>query len=667
MKAQKNQNVNLPKNKTLNEFYKKSLIEKNKQKDICIKKKPYVNIEERYNTEHNINIQYEEKEEKNFNKIHKCSNKHCCGKKNHSLDKQIKKDEKKNKINKPNKLIKSNNYSKNLKKVVNNKDNKIKKSMTINNNENNIVEKVEDNVEVIFNYNNIETTIQTKMDETMQNVINKFIEKARIANLNKYYVYNAKIIKENLSLTLIDIANEEDKKRKKLNILVTDMFQVSDNIENEEVISKDFVCHECYENILLIFKNYKVSYSCKNNHTKQQLSLSEYEKLQKINIKKIICGHCKQNTKYSSYQHDFYFCFTCNINLCPLCLQSHKNDNHIIINYDDKNYLCRKHNEKFIEYCEQCKENICFFCKGEHKEHKNLIDLQEMIIDKLEILNEMKSTGILIENTIKFITDIKNKFDIVLKNIEILYNVNKTFVENYDLSKRNYQLLKNILEIKKYNQLFMKDLDYFKSEESLPNKVDYIIAIYNKMNANNCDIVYPNGDRYIGEYKNNKRNGIGVMYYNAKDEKNRYSYEGDWKDDIYDGKGIMIWKNNDIYNGSWKNGLTEGKGLFISNNGDVYEGELKNGKKEGKGIYTFQNNNRYEGEFKNGFFDGKGIFYWNNGDKYIGEFKNYTCEGKGVIFYDKGEIELGIFSNGKKVGKYAVLDLNNKIEIKKGK
>ena len=321
MKTQKSQNANQQKNKKLNELSNKSFILKNKPNDTNNNNNKHLlrNYSKPFYT-----IQNEEKEHRTVQKFHQCSNKHCCGNKNNSLDKQIKNDEKKNKINKTSKLTKSNNFSKNLDKFGNTIDNKLKKSFTINNNINNNQGKIVDNVEVIFNYNNIETTIQTKMNETMKNVINKFIEKAQITNLNKYYVYNASIIKENTSLK--DIANDTDKLRKKLNILVTDMIDESDIIQNEETISKDFVCHECYENILLTLKNYKVSYACKNNHYKQQISLNEYEKLQKINLKNIICGQCKQNTKYSSYQHEFYFCFTCNINLCPLCLQSHKKD-----------------------------------------------------------------------------------------------------------------------------------------------------------------------------------------------------------------------------------------------------------------------------------------------------------------------------------------------------
>ena len=42
------------------------------------------------------------------------------------------------------------------------------------------------------------------------------------------------------------------------------------------------------------------------------------------------------------------------------------------------------------------------------------------------------------------------------------------------------------------------------------------------------------------------------------------------------------------------------------NNGDTYDGEYKNDKKDGKGIYISIEGYKYEGEFKDGLRQGKG-------------------------------------------------------------
>jgi len=45
----------------------------------------------------------------------------------------------------------------------------------------------------------------------------------------------------------------------------------------------------------------------------------------------------------------------------------------------------------------------------------------------------------------------------------------------------------------------------------------------------------PDEEKYIGEYKQDKRDGRGVQT-TSKNEK----YDGDWKDDKYNGKGNTL-------------------------------------------------------------------------------------------------------------------------------
>ena len=76
------------------------------------------------------------------------------------------------------------------------------------------------------------------------------------------------------------------------------------------------------------------------------------------------------------------------------------------------------------------------------------------------------------------------------------------------------------------------------------------------------------------------------------------------------------------------------------NNGDKYEGEFKNNLIEGKGIFYCHNGDKYEGDFKNGIREGKGIFYYNSGSKYEGDFKN---TGKHVKLHANREVTSEIF------------------------
>ena len=108
----------------------------------------------------------------------------------------------------------------------------------------------------------------------------------------------------------------------------------------------------------------------------------------------------------------------------------------------------------------------------------------------------------------------------------------------------------------------------------------------------NCFGTYTsvNGNKYVGEYIDNKRNG----------------------------QGTYTWADGDKYVGEYKNGKRHGNGTFIYGPksewaGDKYVGEFKDGKRYGQGTYTWANGEKDVGEFKNGVLDGFAIRYFADG------------------------------------------------------
>ena len=75
-------------------------------------------------------------------------------------------------------------------------------------------------VEVIFNYKGIDTIIQCNINDKMKEIINRFLIKIRKNENNNIFlfIYGANII--NYDLTFIQQANEIDRNRNKMNILV---------------------------------------------------------------------------------------------------------------------------------------------------------------------------------------------------------------------------------------------------------------------------------------------------------------------------------------------------------------------------------------------------------------------------------------------------------------
>ena len=101
----------------------------------------------------------------------------------------------------------------------------------------------------------------------MKDIIKKFITK--IGNDNLYFIYNGQALNEELKF--IEQANEIDKARNKMNILVYGNNKTI--IKDNKIISKEFICPECDNNILIDIKDYKINYKCKNGHINNNISV----------------------------------------------------------------------------------------------------------------------------------------------------------------------------------------------------------------------------------------------------------------------------------------------------------------------------------------------------------------------------------------------------------
>jgi len=499
--------------------------------------------------------------------------------------------------------------------------------------------------EVLFIYEGQIIIIQCNFEDKIKDIIKKFKNKIKIEDNNLCYIYDGNKI--NTELSFNQIAKENDKYENKINILVYNNKNKENEIENE-IISNEIICPECKENILINIKDYKINlYECKNGHKLESISLNEYENMQKINLSKIICNDCYKYNKNNIYNEEFYICNECGINLCPLCKFKH-NKNHNIINYNDKNSICKNHNDKYIKYCKECKENICFSCINEHNGH-DIIELGNIIPNKQQLLTKMKFFGKIINKFRENIEEINIALNKVLFNIELYYKIFNNIINNYNNKNRNYQNYFNINEISNSTNNIISDLNNIINENNMNNKLNNILDIYYKIVRIKKTKIYDNGNKYIGEFLNDLKNGKGILYYNKKDKINRY--EGDFKDDKRDGKGISYYNNGNRYEGDYKHGKKEGKGILYYTNGEKYEGNFKDGKKEGKGIFYFKNGDKYKGDFKDGQTEGKGVYYYKNGDKYKGDFKNGKSEGKGIYYYNNGERYEGDYKNDKREGK----------------
>ena len=321
-----------------------------------------------------------------------------------------------------------------------------------------------------FLYNDTKTIIQGNKDDKIKDIVNKYITKTSIDKNSVVFLNSGKILDEELKL--IEMADKQDETIK---ILVN-----SEDMSNYQSIvkSKYIICPLCGENIKYKMNNYKIYlYECKNGHRINNILLNEFEKTQLIDISKIKCEECKENNKSNTFNNNFYKCLTCGKNICPLCKSLH-DKTHNIINYDHKNYICQRHNELFIKYCNKCKMNICLICENEHKDHNN-ISYGEMIPNDNKIneyLKELRTSIDILKNNIE---EIKNKLDKVIENLEIYYQINNDIINKYEKKNRNYEILQNIIEINNNN--ILDEINKINNDNDLNNKTNNILNIYNKM------------------------------------------------------------------------------------------------------------------------------------------------------------------------------------------
>ena len=164
-------------------------------------------------------------------------------------------------------------------------------------------------------------------------------------------------------------------------------------------------------------------------------------------------------------------------------------------------------------------------------------------------------------------------------------------------------------------------------------------------NYNDSEIL----DLYQGKWKDDKKEGNGRMvsytkYYETLPE--TIIYQGEWKDDLKNGIGKYMLQNGDYYETTWEDGQPDSEGnlRMTIETGDIYEGEVHNYEGQwkpelpnGKGKMIYADGTVYDGE-------------WVNGEPYtielnisISNTKYAECLGKTAFEQIEGEVNVGVF------------------------
>jgi len=292
--------------------------------------------------------------------------------------------------------------------------------------------------EITILYKGYETIIQYQRNENFEEIFKRFKIQVNAENKKMIYLYKGEIIKDE-ELTISQLIDET-----KVPILAYEQNDLPNNI----LIKSDYViCPKCKESAILEQKDYKlIIYGCQNGHITKNILINEFNKLQEIDYSKIICQKCNKNNRSNTYNNKFFWCGKCKMCLCPICISIHDN-NHKIINYDDKEYICDIHNEVYNTFCYKCKKNICIECEKNHSDHK-LLAYNNLIIEDDEIIKNMEEIRREIDIFNNSIKEKIKQLNKIIENIEEYYKIIKNIIKKYlNDKKQNFHNLININKI----------------------------------------------------------------------------------------------------------------------------------------------------------------------------------------------------------------------------
>jgi hypothetical protein len=133
-----------------------------------------------------------------------------------------------------------------------------------------------------------------------------------------------------------------------------------------------------------------------------------------------------------------------------------------------------------------------------------------------------------------------------------------------------------------------------------------------KIKKTQVELKYSNGTKYVGQVQNNLPHGQGIFY--GKDT----IYEGEFKLGKFNGRGTLDGTNSKC-EGTFKENQLEGKASCLYRPGRAtYEGDFKQGLRSGNGLMVYENGDIYDGEWNDGLMHGVGTYKFLNS-------RSFTC------------------------------------------
>ena len=112
------------------------------------------------------------------------------------------------------------------------------------------------------------------------------------------------------------------------------------------------------------------------------------------------------------------------------------------------------------------------------------------------------------------------------------------------------------------------------------------------------------------------------------------------------GKFIFEYVSGDKYVGEFKENKSHGQGTYTHADGHKYVGEYEYGKKHGQGTYTYAIGDKYVGEWKDGKKLGQGTYTYADGSREVGTWEHGKLNGYAITYNADGSVnQEGIFKD----------------------
>ncbi len=171
------------------------------------------------------------------------------------------------------------------------------------------------------------------------------------------------------------------------------------------------------------------------------------------------------------------------------------------------------------------------------------------------------------------------------------------------------------------------------------------------------------GERYVGEYAEGQRHGLGTYIWPNGDV-----YIGEFKNNVFHGLGTKFSSRGVILQqGTWQRGQFARSTATAQGVDNSYQGDKQIDPPHGISALAACNpgqaklhcyglefygkeHGSYRGEFKREKYDGFGVYFLNNRLHFSGYYRNGLREGLGILFHSDGSIhQHGIWSSGQLV------------------